>query len=812
MAQQQQDPNSFRLSKSLIADGDPVRCLTFMSDNNAMVSGSQSGALSSIDLSGEARIMQTVGVRHSHHITAIASSHDNKRYVTGCKDNLIRVFDSATHGLIATLNGHEKAVTSLSWFDNNNDGQLLLISGSWDGTAKMWNLETGTCVATLPGHENTVSVQGLPHGRLATGSAGIAQGNQIHDHKIRIWEVSITSPLVANVTLLQTVANDHNGPIRGLAFDYESQYLLSCSNDGTVKIRDSSTGECVSTLVYPSTTEQQQPPMFLAVAYLGKGRIVACTEDGNAVVWNMSETQQGPQIIPHPNCVWSVTPLSPQDFATACNDGFIRFFTLEPSRFAPADEIASFHDAVSEARAKTSTGPSAEEIAGLPKWEMNSLTLGRSEGQVQVFNKGGKAIAAQWSAASGAWIEVGEVTGSDQNTGTIEGVRYKHVFPIEIDVAAGGVKTLQIGYNDGDNPFAVAQKFIDDHMLDQGYLAQIADYIRSRVGEAAGPTLGTDNNNTSSAATTTALPTNSNTSTSAYSSVAVSAVQYKYIPMKGYKYFEAGMERKSMDKMLNKIRDFGASAPSLEVLDGLCTTLSATSRYHSSIIATNEVCEVQKMIKEWDLAQVFPALDLARLMVLHPDASRLDRKDDWANIIDGALHQCETLISLLSSTPPNDIGATPAVAIPMLSMRLFANCFHVGTGGAYNAIVSRLHRVLNVCNKYIESKNKNIRLAVATLILNICSHMHLIKGGASCNDGASSDDILSAIGAIIGSGLYEAEAIVRVLVALGTLLLADPAAKAKAQSLNMTSMVQSAANPHGEVAKGVAEEIHSILQ
>ena len=91
---------------------------------------------------------------------------------------------------------------------------------------------------------------------------------------------------------------------------------------------------------------------------------------------------------------------------------------------------------------------------------------------MQVFNKNGKAIAAQWSVSSGTWIEVGEVTGSNENAGTIDGVTYDHVFPIEIDVASGGVAKMQIGYNNGNNPFVVAQKFIDDYQLDQGYLAQ----------------------------------------------------------------------------------------------------------------------------------------------------------------------------------------------------------------------------------------------------------------------------------------------------------------------------------------------------
>ena len=55
------------------------------------------------------------------------------------------------------------------------------------------------------------------------------------------------------------------------------------------------------------------------------------------------------------------------------------------------------------------------------------------------------------------------------------------------------VQKLQIGYNNGENPFNTAQAFIDQHMLDQNYLAQIADYIRTRVGQDGYvPTIGAE--------------------------------------------------------------------------------------------------------------------------------------------------------------------------------------------------------------------------------------------------------------------------------------------------------------------------------
>lgn len=55
------------------------------------------------------------------------------RYAVGFKDGTIKIV-SMEGQVVLELNGHTKGITALSPYANNQ-----LISGSWDGTAKVWN-------------------------------------------------------------------------------------------------------------------------------------------------------------------------------------------------------------------------------------------------------------------------------------------------------------------------------------------------------------------------------------------------------------------------------------------------------------------------------------------------------------------------------------------------------------------------------------------------------------------------------------------------------------------------------------------------
>lgn len=85
------------------------------------------------------------------------------------------------------------------------------------------------------------------------------------------------------------------------------------------------------------------------------------------------------------------------------------------------------------------------------------------------------------------------------------------------------------------------------------------------------------------------------------------------------------------------------------MLDSLLTTLAIANRYHSSTISDAELAATHKMITRWDAEHAFPALDLARMAVLHPDAASSKRMGYWEEVLNGALDMCLGLGEVVNS-------------------------------------------------------------------------------------------------------------------------------------------------------------------
>lgn len=591
---------------------------------------------------------------------------------------------------------HKKGVISFSW---SNSGKL--VSGSWDGFAKIWQFTLADsnlafqCLVSFGPHENAIHVLSLSNNLIVSTSTGESVNDRPANFKVRVWD-SCTGKEV------RPSFEPHSGSIRSVSSisGIQDGYMTS-SNDGSVNLY-SADGSVLGSMLHASQ-EDGSPPFLLDCTCLDTESgmdFVSCGEDGSLMVWRGTEPLQS---VPHPSCVWCLASLPGGDFVTGGHDGKLRWFSQNPETIAAAGEGAErlqqrFLDEVHEAALRRRSGPTSEEIAKATKWADRFQTKGTSEGQVMVFNKDGSLIAAQWSSHSAAWIEIGEVTGSGDG-GAVHGVRYDHVLPVEMDARGGGTVTLQLGYNNAENPFDAAQRFIDQNgdVVPQSHLRTIADWVAARSGKQTA-TIGPP------AAASSA-----------------SRRQLSLLPMKATVQFDdilAGFR----SKLLGKVQDFsgllGAAALDEEQLlrlDSLLAVLLDTSRYHSSTVPAPLLTPLIHMVARWpplcradgSLA-MFPAMDVLRLLALHPSgAAALATESERQTLF------FDCAVALLSSP-------TTATNTLLCAARFIANSFRHSALKAQVLAYWARHSatLLSAVRLHWTHSNKSLRLASSAVVMN----------------------------------------------------------------------------------------------
>lgn len=570
-------------------------------------------------------------------------------------DSVVRIFDQDGN-LQGQLKGHSKGVIAFSWVPGVPN---QLVSGSWDGQAILWDIESEQQLMTFGPHENGVHVLAVSKDTLITTSTGESVDGKPANFQIRFWNM-LTGKTSA------PALRDHGGSIRSIAALPGVDGFLTTSNDGSVVMRGID-GQPIEQL-YHSPTEDGTPPFVLDCCSLRTASgmdFVSCGEDGSFIVWSGAELVQS---ISHPSTVWTAAALPVSgivgegSFITGCHDGNMRIFGKASSALTDNSYIvqlnANFNEEVEEKLRARKQGPSSEEIAKAAKWENRGAhTAGRKESDVMVFNRDGTLIAAQFM--SGDWVVIGEVTGKGDG-GHIDGVWFDHVMPVEIETSSG-LKNLQLGYNNGENPFVSAQRFIDAHGMSQVYLSQIADWIQQRAGKSSAPTIG-DNNGSSSS-------NGLNNSSRAVAAPAQASVLMSSV-INGYVVYD---ELPNQGKLMSKLQELNVSeasggtvldASALSLVQQGVATLWETSRYHTSQISSAEISAFFRLTECYSLDKRFIAYDLLRLLVLHPQAASALASNLLAPVITALTSCVELLTSLVASG-----GASSSAGLPLLSVQ-----------------------------------------------------------------------------------------------------------------------------------------------
>jgi WD40 repeat protein len=192
----------------------------------ALAVGYHDGDLEILDAAtGERRAGPWV---HKSRILSVAISPDGKLVATGHDDPdwVIRVREVATGRLVRELVGHIRKVSSLAFSPDN----ALLLSASWDMTARFWDVKSGEPVGEPMRHQDLVqSVAFAPDGRVAlTGG---------DDYTSRLWHVPSGRP--------RGQPQLHPDKVQSVAFSPTGTLFATGGKAGVVRLWEPNTGRVV---------------------------------------------------------------------------------------------------------------------------------------------------------------------------------------------------------------------------------------------------------------------------------------------------------------------------------------------------------------------------------------------------------------------------------------------------------------------------------------------------------------------------------------------------------------------------------------
>ncbi len=158
---------------------------------------------------------------------AFKLSPDGTRLVTGDSDGTAILWDVQTGRPLHTLTGHTDVFSGWDPLTFSPDGALLATAND-DGSLRIWDANSGALLHNLPGHAGPYpNVSFSPDGKrlLATGG-GTA---------INLWDVD-TGKVLLTLPESSTLVNN-------LGISPDGKYLAAARLDGTVQLWDANTGE-----------------------------------------------------------------------------------------------------------------------------------------------------------------------------------------------------------------------------------------------------------------------------------------------------------------------------------------------------------------------------------------------------------------------------------------------------------------------------------------------------------------------------------------------------------------------------------------
>ncbi len=321
------------LKASLLTQGE-VLAVAYSPDGKTLVTATAKGVAQLWDAATGEPLGQPL--QHQGRIGAVAFSPDSKTVVTGSWDKTACLWDVATRQRSGPPLQHREAVWAVAY---SPDGKTVLTGsgepihdleeeGPHRGKAQLWQVNTGKRMGlSLPHDARVYAVAFSPDGRtVLTGSADgtarlwdAASGKLLHrlEHGQLVWSVAFSPDGATALTgswdrtaRLWKVATgeslgaplDHGGQVRAVAFSPDGKAVLTGDANGVVQLWDAVSGKRFGSPLY-----HDHGRAVLTVAFSPDGKsALTGSQDRSARFWEVDPPRPLGAPLQHQEEVWAV--------------------------------------------------------------------------------------------------------------------------------------------------------------------------------------------------------------------------------------------------------------------------------------------------------------------------------------------------------------------------------------------------------------------------------------------------------------------------------------------------------------------------
>eukprot|EP00898_Chlorokybus_atmophyticus_P008774 jgi/Chlat1/8899/Chrsp92S08207 len=196
---------------------------SFRGDGQLLVAGGETGDVSVFDVASRDVLRRLKGHNRPVHLTRYGS--DKVHILSGSDDSTVRWWDVPAQSMVLRMTGHTDYVRSGAAHPTNAD---VWATGSYDHTAKLWDLRSAKAVLELPHGQPVEDVAFFPSGGLLVSAGG---------NYLSIWDV-VGGKLLRRVSHHQkTITQVHIAPnTASSVLERAAPRMLSASLDGHVKV------------------------------------------------------------------------------------------------------------------------------------------------------------------------------------------------------------------------------------------------------------------------------------------------------------------------------------------------------------------------------------------------------------------------------------------------------------------------------------------------------------------------------------------------------------------------------------------------